>query len=187
MPFPRGFYCPIEDVSGLFLSCSAIQKGFLICLLPDIHGDGKRSRRSPFAEETTTSNLRFPGSAFKPPGFSMNFTPPGLVSAGRESPQNDWENFRLFQTLLVKIYDHSNRAISHRNGGIFLLLFINANGFQAQCRKNCWCWDGETPASEDFMLKNFPLTWRIRVSELLWMALLLFMTLHEQTHTFKHV
>lgn len=117
----------------------------------------------------------------------MNFTPPDLVSAGKESPQNDWENFRLFQTLLVKIYDHSNRAIIHRNGVFFSLLFINANGFQAQCRENCWCWVGETPTSEDFMSINFPFTCRIRVSELLWMDLLLFMILHEQTHTFKHV
>lgn len=83
-----------------------------------------------------------------------------------------WKNLKVFQILLVKIYYRSNRANIHRGVGRVLLLFINANGFQAQCRENCWFWGGETPAREDFKLINFPLTCRIRISELLWMALL---------------
>lgn len=186
--YPSRFYCPTEDVSGLFLSCSAaglIKSKRLLNLSSAWHSWWrKENRRASSAEESTTSNW---GSLAL--HLNHHFFPlilhHQIWSLQEGSPlkmiAGIWENFRLFQTLLVKIYDHSNRANIHR-GGEFLLLLLNANGFQAQCRENCW--DGETAASEDFMLINFPLTCRFRVSELL---LLLFMILHEQIHTFKHV
>jgi len=43
---------------------------------------------------------------------------------------------------------------------------------------NCWCCNGETPASECYVLINFPLARRIRVSESLGKVSLLLMILH---------
>lgn len=163
--FPCGFIAPFQGCfSVVQLQDWSNQKGFSVCLLPDVQGEGKRNRRASSAEETTMSNLRslalhlnhqvFPW-ALHCQIWSLQEGSPLKMIAGT------WKNFRLFRTPLVKIYDHFKRA-NVRRGGVFLLLFINANGFQAWCKENRWCWDGETPASEDFMLINFPLTCRIR-------------------------
>lgn len=191
---PLRFYWPIEDVSGLFLSCSAARlvkpKG-LLNLSSAWSSRWRQEKQESFlcwgdhhikfeVPWPLHSNHQVFPWALHCQTWSLQEGSPLKMIAGT------WNNFRLFQTPLVKIYDHFNRANVHRGGG-FLLLYINANGFQAWCKENRWCWDGETPASEDFMLTNFPLTCRIRVSELLWMALHLLMILHEQTHTFKHV
>lgn len=70
----------------------------------------------------------------------------------------------------------------------YFLKIISIRNVSRCSAGNCsekWCCDGETPARQHYILANFPLMWRIKVSQSAWNAPLLLMILYDRYMLFN--
>lgn len=165
MPFPGVFCHFIEDTAGPHHAnavCFQTQASLALHLNQQV-----------FHEDRATTFHGLVGLCRK------GFTPKQLLALGKleASPKS----------CLPRSIINCNTPNVHRDDFLLLLFFffkLSVQGmFSRHTAGNCsenWPGNGETPVSEHYVLVNFPLARRIRVSESLWNAPLLLMILHDR-------